>query len=104
MIIILEHSNLMSEFCPTCLPRISCVFSTAQTGDEKKKSSFVTKKKSLEEVLFMRQTPNMVIRNSKAGLTDAQWARIEKIKMNNHPIIHCPMSKGVSEVSERVSE
>ena len=26
----------------------------------------------------------------------------EKHRMNSHPIIHCPTSEGVSEVSERV--
>ena len=57
----------------------------------------------------MRQTPKVLNRNSKAGLTDAQWTGKEKIKINTHPIIHCPMSKGVSErskqgrASERIS-
>ena len=28
----------------------------------------------------------------------------KKHRQNSHPMIHCPMSEGVSEVSERTSE
>ena len=31
------------------------------------------------------------------------WTRTEKNRTNNYPIIHCPTSEGVSEVSERAS-
>ena len=34
----------------------------------------------------------------------ALWARIEKNRINSHPIIHCPLSEGVSEVSEQASK
>ena len=34
----------------------------------------------------------------------ALWARIEKNRKNGHPMIHFPMSEGVSEVSEQVSK
>ena len=33
------------------------------------------------------------------------WSKIEKKhRQNSHPIIHCPMSEGISEVSERANE
>ena len=32
------------------------------------------------------------------------WSKIEKNRQNSHPIIHCPTSEGVSEVSERANE
>ena len=35
----------------------------------------------------------------------ALWSKIEKKhRQNSHPIIHCPTSEGVSEVSERANE
>ena len=34
----------------------------------------------------------------------ALWSKIEKNRQNSHPIIHCPTSEGVSEVSERANE
>ena len=36
--------------------------------------------------------------------SSALWARTEENRINSHPIIHCPKSEGVSEVSERGSE
>ena len=38
-------------------------------------------------------------------LTGALWSiKEKKHRQNSHPIIHCPTSEGVSEVSERTSE
>ena len=43
----------------------------------------------------------------RENATQTLWSKIEKKhRQNSHPIIHCPMSEGVSEVSgasERVS-
>ena len=33
----------------------------------------------------------------------ALWARIEKNRINSHPIIHCPLSEGVSEQASKRS-
>ena len=38
-------------------------------------------------------------------LYDALWSKMKKKhRQNSHPIIHCPTSEGVSEVSERANE
>ena len=34
----------------------------------------------------------------------ALWSKIGKNRQNSNPIIHCPTSEGVSEMSERANE
>ena len=40
----------------------------------------------------------------KSNLSPTMGQKRRKYRINTHLIIHCPMSKGVSEVSERASE
>ena len=40
------------------------------------------------------------IQNNRQVLTFPLWARIEKNRINRHPIIQVPKIKGVSKVSE----
>ena len=54
----------------------------------------------------LHQPPNDdVVQEETHQLATTLWARIKKKhRINSHLIIHCPMSEGVSEVSERASE
>ena len=56
------------------------------------------------EVEDERTEPNRPPLKEEMEREDTLWSKIEKKRrQNSHPIIHCPTSKGVSEVNERAS-
>ena len=78
------------------------------------KKKKVMRKEVVEKSILPDLTPGFSIQrdqscpgpNAKRKLkTEALWSKIEKKhRQNSRLIIHCPMSEGVSKVSERANE